>query len=306
MNSRKELPAISLIIFKEHPVVNYLLETPNLFDITSRETSFTPDFNINRKFLFIAYCTQLIHKLISLQQDEIPLFLKYQAGKVKNPIVWLKQLEVLIHLNTTFFISMDLSDLISSILYQIDDVIILHKQFKNHDSLGDSFRPFHSHSFNEIKEELATINPFEDKLAFLINRKTEYLQNEPIYINRNEKPLSFLIDLEMEKIQQLKVLEESKQVISQNKESKFQAPINKIRFNDQLNVLVDLFYQLKTTQSTSGKNYLEASIQDLTNLIVNNFLDKDGNEISPATVRTILSPNRHDKRPKKDKSFKIK
>ncbi|MBA4155389.1 MAG: hypothetical protein C0512_13715 [Flavobacterium sp.] len=40
-------------------------------------------------------------------------------------------------------------------------------------------------------------------------------------------------------------------------------------------------------------------------IIVNSFLDKDGNEISPQTVETILKPSRADKRPKPHKRIDI-
>jgi hypothetical protein len=40
-------------------------------------------------------------------------------------------------------------------------------------------------------------------------------------------------------------------------------------------------------------------------MIVNSFVDKDKNEISPQTVETILKPSREEKRPKAHKRIDI-
>jgi hypothetical protein len=46
------------------------------------------------------------------------------------------------------------------------------------------------------------------------------------------------------------------------------------------------------------KPALEAQPQVIAEIIANNFLDKEGNEISVETVKTILKPSRFEKRPK--------
>lgn len=80
----------------------------------------------------------------------------------------------------------------------------------------------------------------------------------------------------------------------------------KLRFNGQLNVLVDIFYQMRNNLNARGLPYLNTSIQEITDWIVRHFLDKEGKGISPSTVRTILSPNRPEKRPKQDDRLMIK
>lgn len=309
MNSaiRKGFPIVSLIIFNEHPIVNYLVETPGVFDISSRETDFSPDFIQNNTFSFFAYCTQLIRKLISLQPDEIIRFLKYQASQLKEPIVWLRRLETLIHVNTENLIIMNHLDLVTSILLQIDGVVSYIKHPKYSGTIPLHEPVIYKYPFHEILAGLTNLNSYEDKMVYLIKHKTEYLQNEPLYINKNEKPLNILIDLEIEKLEQIKLILESKTMPWENMEVKKPTmKPDKIRFNGQLNILVDVFYQMKNSSAGNGLPFLDSSIQEITDLITYNFLDKDGNEISQATVRTILSPNRPEKRPKNDKRFSLR
>ncbi|WP_332021933.1 hypothetical protein [Kaistella sp.] len=43
----------------------------------------------------------------------------------------------------------------------------------------------------------------------------------------------------------------------------------------------------------------------LNEIIVNNFVDKDGNAISPQMVKTILKPSKEEKRPNTDKRIDL-
>jgi hypothetical protein len=81
--------------------------------------------------------------------------------------------------------------------------------------------------------------------------------------------------------------------------------IKKLKFNGNLNQLVDIFYQLSRELFVDGKSFIDASNGDIVNMIVNNFIDKDNNEISPQTVETILKPSRGDKRPKTHKRIDL-
>jgi hypothetical protein len=72
-----------------------------------------------------------------------------------------------------------------------------------------------------------------------------------------------------------------------------------------VNQFVDIFYQLHRELFCEGKPFIDGSVNDMVAIIVNSFLDKDGNEISPQTVETILKPSRADKRPKPHKRIDI-
>ena len=71
---------------------------------------------------------------------------------------------------------------------------------------------------------------------------------------------------------------------------------NKLKWNGQINVLMDMFLQCMEEQRVSGNPLLETSYQDLKNFVLANFCDKKGNDLSYHTINTILDPKRFDKR----------
>jgi hypothetical protein len=55
----------------------------------------------------------------------------------------------------------------------------------------------------------------------------------------------------------------------------------------------------------NGKPFLESSNKQIAMIICNNFLDKNGKDITIKSVMTILEVNRPEKRPKDDRKFKL-
>jgi len=53
-------------------------------------------------------------------------------------------------------------------------------------------------------------------------------------------------------------------------------------------------------KQVNGKPYLSATPNEVAEVISKIFIDKEGNEISQDTVKTILRPSRFEKRPKGD------
>ena len=53
------------------------------------------------------------------------------------------------------------------------------------------------------------------------------------------------------------------------------------------------------------KSTIDGNTNDLIALITNSFVDKDGKEISPQTVKTILKPSKEEKRPNTHKRIDI-
>jgi len=70
----------------------------------------------------------------------------------------------------------------------------------------------------------------------------------------------------------------------------------RLKWNGQLNVLVDVMLQLTSGLKINGRPPLEATPDELRLFIQENFLDRDGCKISPFTLDTYLKPNRDDKR----------
>jgi len=79
----------------------------------------------------------------------------------------------------------------------------------------------------------------------------------------------------------------------------------KLRWNNQINVLVTFYYDLANTKMPDGEPYLNATPHEIAEHIFNSFTDKSGNDFSKDTIRTILKPSRVDKRAPEHKKFKI-
>lgn len=80
---------------------------------------------------------------------------------------------------------------------------------------------------------------------------------------------------------------------------------DKIRINGNINLLADVFYQMLHEYKQDGKPYIDNSSTDVANLIVNNFISRDGQKLSVSSIKTMLSPNKTDKRPSSDKRFSL-
>ncbi len=99
---RKDALFTCIVIFKEHPVVNYSVEEPGIFDISAKGTNTPAHFIIDGIFSMQDYCSQLVGKFSTLQPIELMPFLEHQCRPLKDPIGWLNQLEKLLHVNTSF------------------------------------------------------------------------------------------------------------------------------------------------------------------------------------------------------------
>lgn len=79
-----------------------------------------------------------------------------------------------------------------------------------------------------------------------------------------------------------------------------------LQWNENINKLVDIFYQLSEELKSGNKDPLiKTSKKNLAKFIVNNFVDKEGHNLKIQTVYTILKETRPEKRPSLDKRIKI-
>lgn len=80
-----------------------------------------------------------------------------------------------------------------------------------------------------------------------------------------------------------------------------------LRWNGEINQLVDIFYQLAfELKNRESESLIEASPENLKRFILNNFTDSKGNFLSQNTVQTYLKPGRDDKRPQLHNKILIK
>ena len=80
-----------------------------------------------------------------------------------------------------------------------------------------------------------------------------------------------------------------------------------LQWNEKINMLVDIFYQLSQKLKTVNKEPLiKTSKVNLAKFIINNFVDRKGQNLSIETVYTDLKESRPEKRPKNDKRIEIR
>ena len=180
--------AINVAPFQEHPVTNILLKEPHEFDIIAY-TNLAPDFTIQGTFNLEQYCRCLLHKLFSLNKSKIKPFLQFQCQYMNNPFVWLNKLEKLVDLNREHFTTKEQNIKIEKALVVIE---LLRQEIES-----GKVVPANRFNFNHIKQELKSYAAVEDKLLYLMEAKTEYMQNRPAYTNPGDVPFDEKCELEI-------------------------------------------------------------------------------------------------------------
>ncbi len=297
--------------FVEHPIVDVAHYDAGEFDISIFEEGQPSNFLNKSKFNLEQYCKCLLHKLFTIQKSKIKPFIQYQCDKMQEPIVWLNKLEKLIDLNRELFTTKDQVIKFEKSLMIIEvmrDVIEQKKQ-----------APDSKFNFVKLKSDIKQYN-YEEKVSYLMEAKTEYLQNKPKIIDVNETPFDEKINLELDLIKSQQKLNK-KQNTSNNQEvnspksptKNTKSPTDSCRtsvglfqFNCQTNIFVDVFFQLTKEISVDGKPLLNAGFNELAQFITDNFIDKNGNPLSLNTVKTILNTSRPEKRPSSEKRINLK
>jgi hypothetical protein len=132
----------------------------------------------------------------------------------------------------------------------------------------------------------------------------EYQQTNIEFINQKTPFYDAQCTKEIENIYALQKIQASIEEAQIQKNGN-QLPFKKMQINCNLNQFIDIHYQFSRELFVDGKSILDGSVNDLVAIIVNSYVDKDGKEISPETVKTILTPSRTEKRPKPHKRIDI-
>lgn len=242
----------------------------------------------------VKYCTELLDKVRSIPQFELKEFIDQQCTQVQTPFTWLNKLEELLTENAELFEMPKMKGRFAK-LYTLIEAKRNKLQCWSTCNQTTSGQPF---CFTTIQEKAKAIQNIEDKIAFLENAKTDFLQCDNPISNKHGKSFDEKIELEIERVQKLEAIHKTKDepIIHNN---------NKFIINGNINILVNAFYQMMQEIKTNEKPYLSYSITDIANFICNNFIDKEGNGLSLNTIQTYLSPNKPHKRPKIDKSIRL-
>ena len=292
-----------------------LLETVPFMEFTSVKVTdtFNHLFDIEKhtKENLQSYCQALINKIFQLRYSQIQNFINHHCSIAKNPIDWLNKFEKLIVVNEKLFqkgsnesrhIKLQTCIELKRLKLRCDEAQESPKRLNKKQINAESEERYFS--FKEVKEELDRIIIFEEKIVYLTNQKFDYQQSVIDFVNKNLPPFDEQCTNEIERLIEVRKLEEQ---LTKKKTNYIQRPIleNKIKINSNLNQLVDVFFQLNRELFIEGKPFLDANTNDFVALICNNFVDKDGHEISTATVETILRPSKYDKRPKSHKRIDV-
>ena len=294
-----------------------LLETVPFMEFTSVKVTdaFNHLFDIEKKTEenLQSYCQALINKIFQLHYSQIQNFINHHCNIVKNPIEWLDKFEKLIVVNEELFqkginesrhIKFQTCIELKRLKLKSEETGKSPPRLnKKHINAESEERYF---SFKEVKEKLDQIIVFEEKIVYLTNQKYDYQQSVIDFVNKNLPPFDEQCTNEIERLIEVRKLEEQLTKKKTNYLNKSTATLeNKIKINSNLNQLVDVFFQLNRELFIEGKPFLDAGTNDFVALICNNFVDKDGHEISAATVETILRPSKYDKRSKSHKRIDI-
>ena len=292
-----------------------LLETVPFMEFTSVKVTdaFNHLFDIEKhtKENLQSYCQALINKIFQLRYSQIQNFINHHCSIAKNPIDWLNKFEKLIVVNEKLFqkgsnesrhIKLQTYIELKRLKLRCDETQESPKRLNKKQINPESEERYFS--FKEVKEELDRIPIFEEKIVYLTNQKFDYQQSVIDFVNKNLPSFDEQCTNEIERLIEVRKLEEQ---LTKKKTNYIQRPTleNKIKINSNLNQIVDVFFQLNRELFIEGKPYLDANTNDFVALICNNFVDKDGHEISTATVETILRPSKYDKRPKSHKRIDV-
>ncbi|MEY3498508.1 MAG: hypothetical protein RL308_177 [Bacteroidota bacterium] len=269
------------------------------------------DIIVEDKITIQSYCNALIAKILELKQSQFPAFIDYQFNQVKNPEIWICKLEKLLANNEAFFSSKTAMSRYNKLYILIEKkrtelqsirvkepVVKTPKKFINAESEDRYF------SFYEIKKQLEKINDDNQKILLLTKEMFEYQQANIEFINQKTPFYDAQCTKEIENIYALQKIQAAIEQ-AKNHDAGIQMPFKKMQINCNLNQFIDIHYQFLRELFVDGKSILDGSINDMVAIIVNSYLDKDGKDISPETVKTILTPSRTEKRPKPHKRIDI-
>lgn len=270
------------------------------------------DVIIEEQVTLEKYCNAIIDKLLKLPQTQFLNFINHQLEQVKSPLDWLDSFDLLIAENEKLFIENSLLfkyNKLCNLIEKKRDLLqcpavkpikpAVAKRYINAESEDRYF------SFYEIKKQLNAIEDVNDKILILTKEKHEYKQANIEFLNQKLPLFDKQCSKEIEQIYEMQTIKSS---IDKLKPATTIHPstFNKLQFNCNVNQFVDIFYQLSRELFVDGKPMIEGNINDMAAMIVSTFLDKEGRELNPMSVQTILKPSREDKRPNTNKRIDIK
>ena len=246
-----------------------------------------------------AYCLALLNKFLEIPYAKIKDLVSHHMHLVQNQMHWLDQTDKLLLANKNRFRKKQ-----ERLTFNKIQLCIKNEKFKKLSKTRADPKLINAEaheryfSFAETKKHIAKLDSDCQKILHLTNEKYEYLQAHLYLVNPNLEAYDQLCQKRIDQIEHLQSLNE-KLGISAKQHTK------KLKFNGNVNQLVDIYFQLSRELFVDGKPFIDANLNDIAKVIIDTFEDKDGNPLSLKTVRTILTPSREDKRPNVNKRIDI-
>lgn len=182
--------------------------------------------------------------------------------------------------------------------------------FKDPDS--SNFHPKRLMHFREdvcdnLKFKLHKYNILED-LDIFHQALIPLTEIQKIYINRSLKYVKSLLNLVNLCKEEIHGLDHQNQTPSNQLSLQFNGssePAEKLQWRGNINQLITFFYDATTQVLVDGEPILDATKRQIVLLLTQNFVQKDGDSINPATINTIFTPSKVLKRPPLNKRITI-
>ncbi len=291
---------IQEVEFNEMTLINTSDTSTSIFD-TKTDNVFTNT----------EYCSLLIQKLLEISISDILNFIYHHVQMVIQKLIWLDQFEKLIAANEKIFrktknvakmmkiyTSIESKRVKLKLLSSVNVTTRPKAKFINAESEERYF------SFHQTSKKLEQMEDYCEQILFLTQEKHEYEQAVLDFINQKLENFAIQCQKKIEHLQHMRKLKDEL-MQAELKAAHQKTDFKKLQFNGNVNQLVDIFYQLSRELFVDGKSFLDGELNDVAKVIVASFVDKEGNELSLKTVRTILTPSREDKRPNGDKRIEI-
>lgn len=271
------------------------------------------DFDIiaDKKLTLQDYCNSLLNKLFELPLSDYTPFLRHQISQSKDPIFWLNKLEELISNNEDLFIikkALCRYHKLFNLIEKKRDLLQLANAKPTKPTIAKRYINAESEdryfSFYEIKKQVDSLEDDNEKILLLTKEKHDYRQANIEFINQKLPIFDVQCSKEIKQIYELQNIRSTIEKFKPNVSGQIHKP-NKLQFNCNVNQFVDIFYQLSCEILVEGKPMVEGNVNDIAEMIVNAFVDRDGREISLQSVKTILKPSREDKRPNINKRIDL-
>lgn len=156
-------------------------------------------------FSQLPYCVSILDKITSLSTTEFGAFLDHQMQLLNHPKIWLDQLALLLDLNLSHVNQWGIEEGLSFYQSVIQEKKA-HLNLEIRTLLNETVYKWYqtTYSIDRLKEQLKHLDTLQEKHVFLLEKKFEYLQNKPPFIIEKVVPFDKQLDLEIERIKQLK------------------------------------------------------------------------------------------------------